>query len=314
MSKSKKKEKEKLYIRLISDKKGALGSVMGSIGSFFQGLLQMMPKWLLYLLLIGVIVIVGTILTFIFNVFGIYCTSSDIPVSIGFNPLSTAELIGQVPDVATVGTNSIKVENPGFPTFLYSKTCSLFLNSGTIEFEDGSTQDFNNTWFYQDTVCVVCVHVKVYNYTGKNILIPITPEAGLCYGNVWAGEEYVSPLWSTYDCSEGAGGNLCRPPQDYFYDYTTNTYKCDETVTDCTKKTLGQTWDDILVQKGARPLYEDAYGEGREIKYDKFAQIRCRDARPRFTIYGIELFRAEYWAFLIIIVIGMWAIIKFKRK
>lgn len=312
MSKSKKKSKEKTStIRLISDKKGALGSVIGSIGSFFQGLLQMMPKWLLYLLLIGVIVIVGTILTFIFNVFGIYCTSSDIPMSIGFNPLSTAELIGQIPDVATVGTNSIKVENPGFPSLLTSKTCSLFLNSGTIVLEDGNTQEFNNTWFYVDNQCVVCIHAKVYNHTGKNILIPIIPEAGLCYGNVWAGVE-VSSLFGTYDCSEG--GNLCRPPQDYFYDYTTNTYRCDETTTDCTKKTLGQTWDDLLVQKGAKPLYEDAYGEGREIKYDKFAQIRCRDARPRFTIYGIELFRAEYWAFLIIITIGMWAIIKFRRK
>jgi len=290
------------------NKKGLAGSIMQSIGNFFQGIMHILPKPLLFLILLAIILLLAQLLSFIFNIFGIYCTSGDIPMTIGFNPLYTAELIGEIPDASTIGLNDVPLNKILFVNEKKGTSCSIYLTSGIMTFPNGSTTNFTNGWFYDGTYCTECLVVKITNSTGQSIIQQdINPEDGMCFGNVWKLPDEEKGTWKRWNCGSDAGSQ-CEPPEHYYYNYQTNSYICDSLDMNCNQMTIGQKWDDTLKSKGATPLYGDTYGEIRDVSHKKLLSIQCKDLRPKLTLYGIDIFNLTYWLYLLLLGIMFWAL------
>jgi hypothetical protein len=296
---------------LLKNKKGLLGDIWSSIGNFFQGITHILPKPILFAIFLFIILLIGVLLTFIFNFVGIYCTSAEVPVSIGFNPLATASLIGDIPDEATAGTNDIAMDKILFVSSSKGTSCSVKLNGGTINLPNGNKTNITSPrWFYTGIKCSECLIVKIDNPTGQSWLqANIDPETGICYGNAY--KIIQKSAWEKLNCNENAGGSYCQPPIGYYYDYQTNTYKCDDNT--CKLQTIGQKWDNKLKDKGANPLYpEDLYGTSNTLRYDKMISIQCFDMRPRLALFGkLNIFDYKIWIFITIIAIMIWALINF---
>jgi hypothetical protein len=293
------------------NKKGIAGSIMQSIGNFFQGIMHIIPKPLIFLIFLAILLLLGQLLTYIFNIFGVYCTSGGIPMTIGFNPLYTAELIGDIPDSSTVGLNDVPLNKVLFLNTNKGTDCSVRIPSGTMTFPNGTTRNFTTPmWFYDGAYCTDCLIVKITDYPSTGFFAdPETkPEAGMCYGNVWKKPDTEKSWWKKWTCGDTSGSAECEPPEHYYYNYQSNTYTCDETETQCTQTTVGQKWDETLKSKGATPLYADAYGETRDISHTKMLSIQCKDLRPKLTLFGIDIFNLTYWLILMLLGIMFWAL------
>jgi hypothetical protein len=285
---------------LFWNKKGLFGEVMGSIGNFFQGILHIIPRPLIFLIFLFIILLLAQLLTYVFNIIGVYCTSGDIPMTIGFNPLKTAELIGQIPRAQDLGKEIINpndmqggIENCAWNVI--SGTYTLKYDNGTIENSSMSR------WFYNGKGgCVDCTLVTVDTHG-------ITQPEQWCITDAHRKPYNQKSTLAKWFC----GGNYgrCEPPEHYYWQASSGQYICEDLT--CTGITAGDQWDSILKEAGATPLYENAYGETQDVSHTAFVSIQCKDVRPKLTLYGIDIFNLEYWLILMLIAVMLWVLKEF---
>jgi hypothetical protein len=284
--------------RLMNNKKGVFGGIMQSIGNFFQGLMHILPKPILFLIFIFIIILLAQLLTFIFNIFGVYCTSGDIPVTIGFNPLKTAELIGEIPQAEDAGKEILS------PNDLQSGVENCVVNTGnsqyTITYDNGtSTNSSVSRNFYNGRGgCVDCTLATI-DFQGLS-----TPEQW-CINDAHIKPENERGTLAKWFCGAKYMGR-CEPPLHYYWQSSTGKYLCEDQT--CTGITAGNYWDNTLQQNGAKPLYADAYGEAKDTRHTAFTSIQCKDIRPKLTVYGLDIFNLQYWMIGILIAIMIWAL------
>lgn len=292
-------------IKLFHNKKGILGNVGASIGNLIGTIFHTLPKPLLFLIFLAIILLIGSLLTYIFNFTGIYCNSADVPVNVGFNLLTTTELIGQVPDAKEINTNDVPLSKILGVSGSKGTTCSVYLTSGYYTLENGSTNNFTNRWFYDGTYCTNCIVAKIYNSTGKSLIQQdINLEDGMCLGDAYRLPDNEKGWWKKWNCNSDGSSN-CEPPAHYRYDYRTNNYVCDD-FNGCNLITVGQKWDDTLKNVGAKPLYGDL-NETTNPSYEGMIGIKCVDMHPKLSIWHIDIFDYKIWVVLMLIAILIWA-------
>jgi hypothetical protein len=301
-----KKKREYSSIKLFPNKKGVLGSVGTAIGNLISTIFHTLPKPILFIIFLAILLLIGQLLTYIFNFAGIYCNSADVPVSVGFNLLTTTELIGVVPDATEINTDDVPLTKIIGVSGEKGTSCSVYLTSGYYTLENGTTTNFTNQWFYDGTYCTNCIVAKIYNSSGNNkIIYPnVVLEDGLCLGNVYRMPDNEKGWWKKWGCNSD-GTSSCEPPIHYRYDYITNTYVCED-FNGCSQITVGQKWDDTLKSKGAQVLYGDL-NETIKPEYTGMIGIKCVDMRPRLSIWHIDIFDYRLWIVLMLIMILIWA-------
>ena len=280
------------------NKKGVFGGVLQSVGNFFQGLMHIIPRPLIFLIFIFIIVLIAQLLTYIFNIFGIYCTSGDIPMTIGFNPLKTAELIGDIPQASDLGKEEVDPNalQHGVENCVWQPTGTY-----TLTYDDGTEENSSTPrWFYNGRGgCVDCTLVTVYVWRGIG-----TPEKW-CINDAHTKPYNEKGTLAKWFCGAKYYGR-CEPPLHYYWQATTGQYVCDDPT--CTGITVGENWNNILEQNGATPLYADAYGEAKDISHEAFVSVQCKDVRPKLTLYGLDVFNFQYWLIIMLIAIMFWAL------
>jgi hypothetical protein len=297
-SKPRYSDKNKYFLK---NKKGqlGLGSIMQSIGNFFQGLMHLIPKPALFLIFIFIIVLLAQLLTYIFNIFGVYCTSGDIPVTIGFNPLQTAELIGEQPRAEDLGKEILE-PNDLQESVIECTTQATGTGEYTLIYSNGTRVNSSVVrWFYHDGGCTLCdVSVKVDFHDRL-------ANEQWCITDGHTKPEAQKNTLEKWFCGNKMFGR-CEPPPHYYWDAQTGKYLCEDQT--CAGITAGNYWDDTLAKHGAKPLYPDAYGEGISTSYDKAVSIQCHDVRPKLTLFGIDIFYFQYWIIGMLIIIMIWAL------
>jgi hypothetical protein len=285
--------------RLFSNKKGLLGDVGTAIGNIIGTIFHTIPKPLLFLIFLAILLLLGQLLTYVFNIAGIYCNSADVPVKTGFNLLTTVELIGAVPDKNEIGKDDVALNTVLGLNNEKGTDCSIYLTSGTITYTNGTTQNFTNRWFYDGTYCSQCTEIKILDYTGRSFMqMNVKPEDGICLGDAYRLPDSSKGWWKQWNCK-------CEPPIHYKYSYQTNTYQCID-ANGCTQITIGQKWDDTLKSKGATVLYGDL-NENTNPQYTGMIGITCRDLHPRLAIWHIDIFDFRLWVVLMLLTILFWA-------
>ena len=282
--------------RIFGNKKGA---ILDNIGQLIQGIVSILPKPVLFLLFLFILVSLSYVLSLAFNAFGVYCNSADVPVKLNANFLDNIALIGQVPDPELLGREALELGEFGISVGSAGLTeCSQLVPAGTIYFEDDTAQNFTTpTWFYDGTFCTNCQEV--------NIKKPAGDVDKVCFGNVERKSQADKTLLQRTFC----GGLGCEPPEHYYYDQNTNTYVCaDET---CAGITLGQKWDELLFSKGAVPYYLEDQPDLRNPSAEHLTGITCENLKPRFAVFGVDLFTYNIWIFITLIVILLWLWINF---
>ena len=109
----------------------------------------------------------------------------------------------------------------------------------------------------------------------------------------------------TIDCPRTS---FCNIPEGYYFESDTTDFVC---IGACENQDLALVRDDKLRKLGARPLYLDKSGDD----IGGVFQYGCtRSLRVEPTIKGIPLFRLEYWAIFILIMLMLWGIMHFRQK
>lgn len=286
--------------KILKNKKGVIGFLSGatdSIVGIIQTLTNIIPKPVLFIIFIFLLVAVGSALSLLFNVFGIYCNSADLPVQLGAGITSGISLIGQVPDPTLLSSESINLEEGGYTILSDQVTeCSTRVPSGTIIFKDKTTINFTTpTDFYDGQFCTECEEVEVYTeLTGR--VGGFTKK--WCYGDVTRDEE--KNLVQRALC----GGTACEPPQHYYYDQSQNLYQCADLT--CMGITQGQKWDELLKSKGATLMYNTI--DETNPSSERFVGITCNELSPRLAVYGIDIFNFSMWMMIMVIILLLWMI------
>lgn len=305
--------KKKEIPKIIKNKKGALSGIISSIGHTIQSVFTTLPKPLLFILFLAILLLIGALLPTIFQAFGTFCDSGDNPVSTGINIFSNVGLMTYRPDADIVGSDSIKLNKLIFMSEEKHTSCSEFITEGTIVFDDGtriniSDQNISGYWVYDGTYCTNCDEVTIEEFT-PNIFAGISTgdlRSGVCWGEVEKLPDSELSWLQRTSC--GGSGGECEPPDDYKYDPDTNRYEC--SIASCGGKTAGDDWDDKLRKAGATPIYTTGQGT-ISTKHTGFVGIKCRDIKPRLSIFGIEIFDYRLWVIIMLLVIGIWALKEF---
>ena len=287
---------------ILWNKKGVFGGIMQSIGNFFQGIMHILPKPVLFLIFLFIILLLAQLLTYIFNIMGIYCTSGDIPVTIGFNPLKTAELIGEIPQAEDLGKEILDANALQQSV----EVCAIVgTRSGlyTITYDNGTQENSTvpRNFYNGRSGCVTCTLATIDFHD-------ITTPEKWCISDAHIKPENEKSTLAKWFCGARYFGR-CEPPLHYYWQASSGKYVCEDQT--CEGITAGDWWDNILEQNGARPLYPDAYGEAQDISHTKFVSIQCKEVHPKLTIFGVDIFNLEYWLILMLIAIMFWALKNF---
>jgi hypothetical protein len=291
--------------KMWKNKKGILG--IGEIGNAIRSVIDVMPNWLKFLIFLFILAFVGYILTFAFNVFGIYCNSASEPVTIP-NAITNLNLIFEKPDASQIKSTSISPDS-----VLFVEDCAEFVEDGSFRFDnpdeigdltglnpdspDGTTYQITSPlYLYKGVGCVSC-RSGVYkpNNTAK-----LSYKA--CFGNVQRVSDEDKTFTQKITCAF-----TCQPPPLYEYDFTANKYNCiDQT---CLSKTIGERWDELLKEKQATLLYPDS-ANGRRIDSTGFIGITCNQLDPKLAIFGFDFLNYK----IILMLLVLWALIWLKMN
>jgi len=290
---------------LIRNKKGviSLGGIVSGAGSLIQSFFEVLPKPIKFVIFLILILLLGSIINFSLQIFGVFCDSADNPVFIGANVFSNAGLLDEIPDPETIGLEAIKPSSTQRTTlrcgFCTDDIKIRYVESGVIE---NITQD---TCFYPDMGCIECLGDLV-NFANEINILGSADE--WCMGDARRKDRDEMSLMSKWFCGAKWFGR-CEPPEHYYYDSAINQYVCEDET--CMGITAGDIWDSKLLGKGASYLYPEGQREG--VSYEKFAGITCKDLKPNITVYGIPIFDYRIWLFLMVCVILVGFYFKIKR-
>lgn len=277
--------------KLIKNKKGILG--LENIGHAISTTINLMPKWIRILLLLFIIGSVGFLLSFAFNVFGIYCNSGNQPVTLGGNVLAGISLLGQTPDFELLNRETLEINELFVGKLTADHTaCTTGYDSGTIIYKNKTEERFEQFTSFHVRACMQCEVVNVCGDNGGECI-------NVCKGDAF--RDQTKNILQKLTCGKVA----CEPPPHYYFDQSENVYACaDET---CGGITLGQSWDELLSEKNANLLYPE-FKNSRNPSSNSFVGITCTELKPKLAIYGFDLFNFTNLLILLIIFALIWLI------
>lgn len=240
---------------------------------FIGNFISTIPKPVLYIFFILLLSVIASLLSPLFNGFGIYCNSAGEPVRLeNSNLFSNFGLMSSLPDADEIGGLSLNV-----PTNWYND-CLRFVNGSERFYGAG---------------CVDCDYFSDSNHL-------------YCVGDAYILSKDDMSWWNRNTC----GLNTCKIPQGYYFSVTSGKFEC--LGNDCSSKTLAGERDSKLNNLGAVIIYPDEQ-DSNSIK--GFFRFGCnKNLNPEVTLKGIPLFRLEYWAIIVLIIILLWAVIHFGKK
>lgn len=293
-------------MKKIMNKKGLIiGDVFGAIAQTIQTITRTFPKPVLFFLFLLIIVGIGIVLQSLLGIFGIFCNSADRPMTTNFNIINNMILLGNLPDSSLAGLNVLNPEEFSYTVISKEVTkCSRNIRNAVVEYDNGSNYTIsggNTEWFYDGQYCTDCDLVYVWEYNPDFTML--SGSGAWCKGNVFRIDDSKKSAWKRMVC----GAVSCEPPEHYYYAPQRNLYVCDDTL--CEGRTLGQSWDELLIKNNAKPMYPE--GDIAGINIDKFVGIKCESMRPKIAIYGIQIFDYRIWVVIMIISIMLWALIRF---
>jgi hypothetical protein len=282
------------------NKKGLWG--FNDIANWWQAITGVLPKPVIFIIFLTIIILLAQLLTFFFNMNGIFCTSTNIPVQTQGNMFTSLvtniNLMSEMPDPDTINKEVIEVE----PDQTSTIECSFCVDEGTIVFEDGTTQEINKlTCFYSNYAggCYDCMG-SVVRFS-RNFL----PDASkVCMGDAYPKQDSEKTFIQRAFCGAEYFGR-CEPPKHYFYSQTDNYYRCADAT--CDGVTAGEVWDEKLVSRGATPIYKTIESSKLEGKaYNEGIGISCRDLRPKLSFYRLDIFDFKVWILILLLIILVW--------
>jgi len=293
--------KKKKTKKLFPNKKGL--AIFDIIGNAIQTVTNILPKPILFLLFLFILVIGAWFLSLLFNVFGIYCNSANVPVQLHTNIINSLSLIGDIPDVDELGKDTRDPEAGSAPD---SVSCALYVENGTFRNENGTKNAVSDRFVYKNSECITCnvkgrITEDTRNGFSSFFLDPFDPSVCL--------DQFIYP--STFESKTrfekqacGSGGILarCQPPNGYYYDSRSNQYVCNDNQ--CEGKTVATEWDAKLVNAGATAYYTTT--SSRNPSSENFIGVTCQDLRPRLAIYGADVFNYKMWILLTVLLIIFW--------
>lgn len=307
--------------KLMNNKKGAIFNLFSGLGDIIKSFFDLLPKPIKFLFFLILLLILGAVIGWLLNGFGVYCDSADNPVRIS-NVFSSIDLMNEIPDTDLLNLEVIEPQET--ESYLRSSHCNLCYEAGEVivirELRNGSKIEQNisqRTCFYKDSGCVICEDVVELNPIDYNIFGNLR---GYCMGKATIKPYEDKNLFQKALCGAKFYG-LCQPPEHYFYDGVTEQYLCEDET--CTGITAGDRWDDKLRKAGAIMLYPKLTTEElarnpdktpvTKIDSDKLVQVSCQYLQPTITIYGIPIFDYRYWLIIMIIIILIGFYIKYKK-
>lgn len=301
----------------LMNKKG----IFSGLGEGIKSVIDIIPKPIKIALFLLMILLLGNVFNFAIRSFGIHCNSGGTPVKVT-DIIKNIELIGATPDYdnlnlygAGIGDNGLTSLSSGFGLFEEVKTlCSIKVTDPIITHHgETDVQIIGDYWFYDENPCQHCPDDKTYTIWNpdpySNLKLSIAGTS-YCYGNVY--RTNISWLAKTFMCSEGfLSGYVCRVPEHYYFDYVQNLYIClDES---CRNVTIGDRWNYLLENAGAKPLYPESINITDEQGMTRALGITCSELRPRLTIFTIDIFNYIYWVMAIVIAVLVWVAINLKK-
>ena len=294
---------KKIPHKIVKNKKGVISitGIISGAGQLLGNLFEVMPKPVKFLFFLLIILILGGVIHFGLQVFGVYCDSGNNPVYLGANIFSNIGLMDEIPNPEIIGLEAISTGSLQKGV----EECSVCYDAGTIIYEDGSTEGFTKKrCFYNGRGgCVLCELAVI-----DPDRFQLTQATKWCIGDAIRKDREDMSIMQKWTCGAEWFGR-CEPPEHYYYDYNADLYVCgDET---CSGITAGQIWDEKLQSKGAKPIYPEGQIAGKG--YKKFIGITCYDLKPVVSLYGIPIFDYKIWVFLTLIGVIFWIIIKIKK-
>lgn len=248
-------------------------------------ILTTIPKPLIFIFFIVILSVITALLSPVFNAFGVYCESDGTVVKVhDANIIDQFSLIRNLPDASEIAGDSIDPDKYWFDIAQCTK------------FYDGSQR------FLSYGQCHSCTE---YSDEVED-LMGVDYKADVCIGDAFRSDDDDMNWWNrkvfcpTLDC---------RIPKGYYFEFDTGQYQC---LVDCGSQTLANIRDEKLSELGAMPLYP---GEVDSMRFEGIFKFGCSDTlKVEPTIKGVPLFRLEYWAIIILIILMFWALKNFGKK
>ena len=303
--------------RLMKNKKGtALTDIISTFTDIISTFLSTLPRPLQLIIFLLLILLIGNIVQFALNVFGIFCDSGNNPVSVGFNVIESTSLMFR-------STNMFRGQEDDFTKLEKLVSCSNYYENYTFLADEGSLLGFKvpyseildwlgvdysidkdiapARWFYNPSPCVKC-DVTFIRLNGGDV-------EEVCEGDAYP--IINKSFFQKVQCDLTAA-DICELPDNYFYSYLSNTYVC--SISDCDIAAKDQ-WDKILRDSGAEYMY--AGGVDGSIAafndYTRAVGVKCEELKPKIAFFGIVIFDYKIWMLIGILGVLFWVYWKIKK-
>lgn len=291
---------------LLRNKKGQTVDILGALQRAVSWLLTTAPKPLLYILFLLFLVVFSALFGFILNTTGNFCDTQGNEYTTGlFSVATNFQLIRGMPDEEDLSTATLDPDDNLITRTL--ATCVGFYGSDwKYKDENGNEQNLTaGSYFRSSTKCVDCELVKVYSDTQTNF-------ERICLGDAYPLSPDEMTWWRRSTCGKQIG--FCKPPINYYYESSANTYVCNDEscVDDGELTTQGELWNQRLKEEGAKLKTSSVYGEK---DYRNAVAIECEsgDLTPKLRLFGINVFDYKIWVFLMILSGLGWILFKIKK-
>lgn len=295
--------------KLLKNKKGIVnvGGIIGGIGGVFTSLFDLMPRPLKFLLFLLVLLVLGGLIQPSMQVFGVYCDSSDNPVSLGVTSIGTnIGLLDEVPDPETINLEVIEPQSVQETV----DECSLCYDAGevTVIDENGIRTNITETrcFYNYGDGCVNCNEVVDLDPTQFTLTGTLR---NYCDGDAFRKPtEDLSTLGRVF-CGASYLGR-CSPPEHYFYESALDKYVCEDET--CEGLTASIIWNEKLSKAGGTLIYPE--GKDTRRNYESFVGVICEDLEPKLAVFGIPVFDYKLWVLLMLVIMIFWFYMKFVNS
>jgi hypothetical protein len=297
------------------------GTILGDIGQTISSVLDLIPRPIKLLFFLALILLIGSLIQYSIQIFGIFCDSSGTPVKIDFNIFVAVNMMGKSADLLSGGTRSLDFGEK-------LAQCSIKTDAGTLK--DYSNLGLTETivgnvpyerYYYLTSPCVHCdggdYVLENATYQGQPIMPPNptqTPSINnryfVCIGNAYAKNSSDLNWIEKIQCSKTAA-EICKPPTHRYYNFNYNYYTCLENEPNCDESLLKE-WDSLLYDNNAESLYSPSNQTENVRDYEHAVGISCQKYKPTISVFGFPIFDYKIWLLLFIIIIIYWMLKNIK--
>ncbi|CAK0747249.1 hypothetical protein CCP1ISM_260007 [Azospirillaceae bacterium] len=291
-------------IKLLKNKKAnIIGDVFSGIGDAVKTTFDIVPRPIKFIMFLSFILLLGFLIQYTMQIFGLFCDSSNNPVNVGFN-LGNIGMINDIPDANQVDLVGRPIgELPLSRLSNVLSRCSRLYPIGTdYKTKTNNYTTTDETWFYDGTLCSDCEVAWVFDSGWDK----------KCLGDVERTPDSEKSIFRRWFCGE-QWNQACEPPENYYYDSSLNIYVCNDETCEGEAKTIGEYWNEVLASAGAKQLYPEGFNATRR-EYTNAVGISCKDLKPMLSIFGIAIFDYTLWIMITLIGILLWLYLNIKRS